>query len=97
MKTLEEIKNLLLRHKEQLRKEYGVKEIGIFGSYIRGEQDKNSDLDILIELEKPIGFVKFIKLENSLSALIGIKVELVTKKALKPYIGQRILQEVRYV
>ncbi|OGL39251.1 MAG: nucleotidyltransferase [Candidatus Schekmanbacteria bacterium RIFCSPHIGHO2_02_FULL_38_11] len=97
MKTLEEIRNLLLRHKEQLRKEYGVKEIGIFGSYIRGEQDKSSDLDILIELEKPIGFVKFLKLENSLSALIGIKVELVTKKALKPYIGQRILQEVRYV
>ena len=85
------------RYKEQLRKEYGVKEIGIFGSYIRGEQDKSSDLDILIELEKPIGFVKFLKLENSLSALIGIKVELVTKKALKPYIGQRILQEVRYV
>ena len=97
MKTLEEIRNLLLRHKEQLRTEYGVKEIGIFGSYIRGEQDKSSDLDILIELEKPIGFVKFLKLENSLSALIGIKVELVTKKALKPYIGQRILQEVRYV
>ena len=97
MKTLEEIRNLLLRHKEQLRKEYGVKEIGIFGSYIRGEQDKSSDLDILIELEKPIGFVKFLKLENSLSALIGIKVELVTKKALKPYIGQRILQEVIYV
>ena len=88
---------MLLRHKEQLRTEYGVKEIGIFGSYIRGEQDKSSDLDILIELEKPIGFVKFLKLENSLSALIGIKVELVTKKALKPYIGQRILQEVRYV
>ena len=97
MKTLEEIRNLLLRHKEQLRKEYGVKEIGIFGSYTRGEQDKSSDLDILIEFEKPIGFVKFLKLENSLSALIGIKVELVTKKALKPYIGQRILQEVRYV
>ena len=97
MKTLEEIRNLLLRHKEQLRKEYGVKEIGIFGSYIRGEQDKSSDLDILIELEKPIGFVKFLKLENSLSALLGIKVELVTKKALKPYIGQRILQEVIYV
>ena len=97
MKTLEEIRNLLLRHKEQLRKEYGVKEIGIFGSYTRGEQDKSSDLDILIEFEKPIGFVKFLKLENSLSALLGIKVELVTKKALKPYIGQRILQEVIYV
>jgi len=97
MKTLEEIRNVLLRHKEQLRKEYGVKEIGIFGSYTRGEQDKSSDLDILIEFEKPIGFVKFLKLENSLSALLGIKVELVTKKALKPYIGQRILQEVIYV
>ena len=74
-----------------------MKEFGIFGSFVRGEQGADSDLDILVEFEKPIGFVKFLKLENKLSELFGVKVELVTKKALKPYIGKRILQEVRYV
>ena len=97
MKTFEEIKEILQKHKDELKEQYGLKEIGIFGSYVKGEQNEESDLDILIELEKPIGFVKFMKLENSLSRLIGIRVELVTKKALKPYIGQRILQEVEYV
>jgi len=97
MKTFEEIKEIIQEHKEDLRKEYGVKEIGIFGSYVRGEQKAVSDVDILIELEKPIGFVKFLKLEKRISDILGVKVELVTKKALKPYIGQRILQEVQYV
>jgi predicted nucleotidyltransferase len=97
MKTLEEINDILKKYKEELKEKYGVKEIGIFGSYVRGEQDEESDLDILIEFEKPIGFIRFMKLENSLSELLGVKVELVTKKALKPFIGQRILQEVIYV
>ncbi|MEK6681064.1 MAG: nucleotidyltransferase family protein [Nitrospirota bacterium] len=97
MKTFEEIKDLLKKHKEELKEKYGVKEIGIFGSYVRGEQDDESDVDILVEFEKPMGFIRFMKLENSLSELLGVRVELVTKKALKPYIGQQILQEVLYV
>ena len=97
MKTLEEIKELIQKHKEEFRKQYGLKEIGIFGSYVRGEQGTESDLDLLIELEKPIGFVKFMRLERALSELLEIQVEMVTKKALKPHIGKRILQEVRYV
>jgi predicted nucleotidyltransferase len=97
MKTFEEIKKIIQQNKEILGKEYGVKEIGIFGSYVRGEQGEISDVDILIELEKPMGFVKFIRLENNLSELLGVKVELVTKKALKPHIGKHILQEVQYV
>jgi predicted nucleotidyltransferase len=97
MKTFEEIKEIIQEHKEDLKKEYGVKEIGIFGSYVRGVQKTVSDVDILIELERPIGFVKFLKLEKRISDILGVKVELVTKDALKPYIGQRILQEVQYV
>ena len=97
MKTFEEIKDLLKKHKEELKEKYGVKEIGIFGSYVRGEQDDESDVDILVEFEKPMGFIRFMKLENSLSELLGVRVELVTKKALKPYIGQQILQQVVYV
>lgn len=97
MRTFEEIKEILQKHKDKLKEQYGLKEIGIFGSYVKDEQDEKSDLDILIELEKPIGFVRFMRLENALSELVGIRVEMVTKKALKPYIGRRILEEVRYV
>jgi len=97
VKNFEEIKELIQKHKEEFRKQYGLKEIGIFGSYLRGEQGTESDLDILIELEKPIGFVKFMRLERALSELLEIQVEMVTKKALKPHIGKPILQEVRYV
>ena len=97
MITFEEIKELLQKNKPIFREQYGLKDIGIFGSYVRGEQVAESDLDILVELEKPIGFVKFIRLENALSQLLGVRVEIVTKKALKPHIGKRILEEVRYV
>lgn len=97
MKTFEEIKELIRGHKEDFREQFGVKKIGIFGSYVKDTQSEKSDVDILVELEKPIGFIRFIKLENTFSRLLGIKVDLVTKKALKPYIGKQILQEVRYV
>jgi predicted nucleotidyltransferase len=97
MKNFEEIKEIIQKHKGEFKEHYGLKEIGVFGSYVRGEQNEKSDIDILVELEKPMGFVKFFKLENALSQLLGAPVEMVTKKALKPYIGKRILQEVRYV
>ncbi len=97
MKTLDEIKEVIQKHKDELRQQYGLKEIGVFGSYVKGAQREDSDLDILIEFERPVGFVKFLQLENRLSELLGVKVELVTKKALKPFIGKRILQEVVYV
>lgn len=97
MKDFEEIKETLQKHKGEFKEQYGLKEIGIFGSYVRGEQNEKSDLDVLVELENPIGFVRFFKLENALSQLLGVQVEIVTKKALKPQIGKRIMQEVRYV
>jgi predicted nucleotidyltransferase len=58
MKTLEEIKKILKQHKRELKEKYGVKEIGIFGSYVRGEQKKKSDIDILVEFyeDVEIGF-----------------------------------------
>jgi predicted nucleotidyltransferase len=97
-KTLEEIKNILKKHKEELKKKYGVKEIGIFGSYVRGENKKSSDLDILVEFEEyaKIDLIKFVEFENYLSELLGIKVDLVDKTTLKPAIGKHILKEVIY-
>jgi len=97
MQTAYKIIEIIKKHRESLKEEYGVKEIGIFGSYVRGEQRDVSDVDILVELEKPIGFVKFLKLEKRISDLLGVRVELVTKKALKPFIGQQILKEVQYI
>ena len=97
MKTFKEIEKLIQKNRKELKQKYGLNKIGIFGSYVKGEQDENSDIDILVEVQRPMGLIKFIKLENYLSEIFGIKVDLVTKKALKPYIGKRILQEVRYV
>jgi len=94
MKSIQEIKRTLEEHKEELRKKYKVKEIGIFGSYVRGEQKGKSDVDILIEFEDSISLLKFIELENYLSEIAGVKVDLVMKSALKPRIGKHILEEV---
>ena len=98
MKKIEEIKEVLKEHKEELREKFKVKEIGVFGSYVRGEQKKRgSDIDILVEFEEPIGLFKFMDLEEYLSNLLGIKVDLISKKALKPRIGKYILKEVIYI
>jgi predicted nucleotidyltransferase len=96
-KTFEEIKTILETHREELSRTYHLGEIGIFGSYIRGEQKETSDLDILVEFKSPIGLLRFVKLKNYLSDILGVNVDLVMKKALRPKIGQRILNEVIYV
>jgi predicted nucleotidyltransferase len=97
MKSINDISLIIAENKKQLRTEFGVVEIGIFGSVVRGEQGAGSEIDILVEFERPVGFVRFMRLEKRLSELLGMHVDLVTKKALKPHIGKRILQEVRYV
>jgi predicted nucleotidyltransferase len=94
MTSAEEIKHTLTQHKTELRRKFKVKTIGVFGSYVRGEQKRGSDVDVLVEFEEPIGLFEFMELEEYLSDLLGVKVDLVSKKALKPHIGERILQEV---
>jgi predicted nucleotidyltransferase len=97
MKSLEEIKQQISEHKEILENKFAVKEIGIFGSYVRGEYGETSDLDILVEFSKPIDFFRFLELEEYLARLLNVKVDLVMKKVLKPAIGKYILNEVVYV
>jgi predicted nucleotidyltransferase len=80
-----------------LRNRYKVREIGLFGSYLRSEQKKNSDVDILVDFEKTVSLFEFMALEGELSKLTGKKVDLVMKTALKPRIGKRILNEVVYI
>jgi predicted nucleotidyltransferase len=95
MKDVERIKRALSLHKAELKKRFRVKTLGVFGSYVRGEQKRGSDVDILVEFDEDaeIGFFQFLDLEEFLSRKLGVKVDLVTRDALKPYIGERILQE----
>jgi predicted nucleotidyltransferase len=92
--SLEEIRQVLRAHLPELRERYGVRSLGIFGSYVRGEQRRRSDLDVLVEFDRAPTFFEFIDLEDRLSDLLGITVDLVMKSALKPAIGRHILAEV---
>ncbi|MEE8167449.1 MAG: nucleotidyltransferase family protein [Candidatus Hydrothermarchaeales archaeon] len=96
--TLTEIMDIFKKYEKELNRRYGIKKIGIFGSYLRSEAGEESDLDILVEFEQDvdIGLLKFVEIENYLSDLLGVKVDLVEKSALKPRIGRRILKEVVY-
>ena len=96
-KELEEIKKLLKKSKPILREKFMVKEIGIFGSLVRGEEKNKSDVDVLVEFHEPIGFFKFLELEEHLEEIVGRKIDLVSKKALKPIIGSYILEEVIFL
>jgi predicted nucleotidyltransferase len=78
----------------RLQREYAVRSLGLFGSYLRGKQKKGSDLDILVDFEEVPGMFRFLDLERELSQLLNVRVDLVQKEALKPAIGKRILQEV---
>ena len=99
MRSLEEIQQTIVQSKPRLQQRYQVTQLGIFGSYVRGEQTEASDLDVLVEFapEARFGLLKFCELENDLSETLGLKVDLVMKTGLKPHIGDRILQEVIYL
>ena len=94
---IQSIKGVVDKQRSILRDTYHVVRIGVFGSVSRGDYTSSSDVDMLVELSQSIGLFQFIELEELLSRGIGRKVDLVTKKALKPSIREEILQEVRYV
>ena len=93
MKDFKELRKTINSHKLFLENKFKVKSIGIFGSYLRGEYTEESDIDILVEFHSPIDFFEFIELEFFLSDILGGKVDLVMKDALKPRIKDRILKE----
>ena len=97
MTKLQKIKEIIKQDKKQLEVNYKVKKIGIFGSYIRGKSSSKSDLDILVEFTEPIGLFKFMDLEDHLQKKLQVKIDLVSKKALRPYIGKYILKKVKYI
>ena len=97
MRTRQDVFKILSHHLAQLKNEYDVEKIGVFGSIVRGEQTDVSDIDILVECSQAVGMVKFLQLEQNLQELLNAKVDLVTKSALKKHIGRRIMHEVKYV
>ena len=94
---ISEIKEALEKHKPELSNKYHVSQIGVFGSYVRNEQTSQSDVDILVDFSAPISLFEFIDMEEELSNLLNIKVELVSRRALRPYIGECILKEVQMI
>jgi predicted nucleotidyltransferase len=97
MKKVNELKKILQDHTASLKDKYGVIEIGLFGSYTKGNQKKSSDVDILVQFDKPIDLFTFVHLKNHLADLLGVDVDLVAKNALRPKIGERILSETVYI
>ena len=92
-KTLAEIKQILSAQKQIIQEKYHVSELGIFGSYVRGEDTEDSDVDILIDYDEAPTLIELIELEYYLSDLLGLKVDVVTKNSLKPPSKDRILLE----
>ena len=93
-KTAEDILSILRVELPNVQQRYGVRHLGLFGSVVRREEEPDSDIDILVEFECAPTFFQFIALEDDLSKLLGARVDLVMKSALKPRIGERILSEV---
>lgn len=94
MKTLADFKQILSQDKTLLREQYRVTRLGIFGSYARGEETPESDLDILIDYEQAPTLFQLVELRDYLSKQVGLKVDLVTKNGLKPRMQARVLSEV---
>ncbi|MGI6340377.1 MAG: nucleotidyltransferase family protein [Bacteroidales bacterium] len=96
MMTKDDILSRLRELKPTLYKDFAVKEIGLFGSFAGNTHDEDSDIDILVELERPIGW-KFFSLELYLEKIFKRKIDLVTKNAIKLQIKDSILKQVNYV
>ncbi|THF78462.1 nucleotidyltransferase [Cohnella fermenti] len=90
-----DIQNTLQQQKQYLRDSFYVDRIGLFGSFLRDEQTADSDIDLLVEFSKPVGF-EFIELKEYLEGVFGKLVDLVTPNALRPFMKDNIISEVQF-
>ena len=96
MVSKDKLLTILKKELPYLSEQFSVKNIGIFGSYSRNDQTPESDLDILVEFIKPVGFLKFFDLEEYLTERLGMKAELLSSDAIKHLIKKNILADIVY-
>ena len=89
-KNLMEILSILKQHKEELRQKYHIRKLKIFGSYAEGRETPASDLDIIVEFDTVPTFIELVKIEQILSTLLGVKVDLLTEEGISPFIRPHI-------
>ena len=94
MRKLKQIQNILASSKGELRKRYNVKELGIFGSYARGQQKKSSDVDILVKFKPNASLFDFVGLGNYLEEKLKIKVDVVSERGIRPELKSNIIKGV---
>jgi uncharacterized protein len=97
MKKIDHVKKILKKHKEELKEKYKIIEIGIFGSYVRGQQKKRSDIDILVKFKEPVSLFSLIGAEIYLSELLNTKVDLIPKADIRSELKEAILKETVYI
>ena len=88
-----EYARILPEHMPELERDYGVASLALFGSYVRGEEQEGSDLDMLVDFSRPIGMFGLVATERYMSELVGVEVDLVTRPSLRRRIGRAILEE----
>jgi predicted nucleotidyltransferase len=93
MKTFEEIRNILHTHAGDLRRQYGIIDLSVFGSVVRGEARGDSDVDILATFGNPTGLLKLISAENYISEILGLKVDLIPSDEVRPELQEQIFRE----
>lgn len=93
MRTLEEIRTIIRQHQPDLRERYGIAVAGLFGSYVRGEQRSDSDLDVLVDIVRPISLFELVGAEIYLEELLGVKVDIVPTRAVREELRDSILAE----
>lgn len=91
------ILNIIRQYKPELQSRYAVNRLGLFGSYVRDQQNPSSDIDLLVSFSHDIDLFDYVELREYLEQLLPGKIDLVMESALKPEIGKRILSEVEYV
>jgi predicted nucleotidyltransferase len=95
--TLPDIKNTLTTLKPELHERFGVSEIGVFGSWVRGEQNETSDIDVLVDFDRAVDLFDLMELQEFLESVFRLKIDVALRRSLKKYIGKQILAEVQYL